>query len=238
MTINNVPNKMLLESEKLEQSAKIRLVEVDLTSLGGTIYRFHGGMNEKFETVKWQGFDYEPFPTKIDGVQRKAKGASNRPTLALSNVTGIVTGMFQQYQELVGARIVVRDVYAKFLDPENFASGENPNYDPMQEYVSLYEIQKPASIDRQFASFELSMPIEADKAVIPPNIITTNTCQWIYRGEGCRYSGNKYFNRKDEPVTSMGEDVCGKRENSCKIRFGDDVSIPIRIFPSCDKVGK
>ncbi len=238
MSLNGVPDGMLLESEKLEQSAKIRLVEVDLTSMGGSIHRFHSGMNEVFKPVSWQGFVYEPFPTKIDGVQRKAKGTSNRPTLVLSNITGVVTGLFHKHQELVGAKVIVRDVYARFLDPINFKSGKNSEYDPMQEYVSFFEIQKPANLNRQYGSFEMSLPMEADKAVIPAHIITTSTCQWIYKGEGCRYSGAKMFNRKDEPVTDVSLDVCGKRESSCTLRFGEDTAIPIRIFPSCDKVGK
>lgn len=236
--INNVPDGMLLESEKLEQSAKIRLIEVDLRQFGGVIHRFHSGMNEEFKPVVWQGFVYEPFPTKIDGIQRSVKGASNRPTIVLSNVTGIITGLFNSSRELVGARVIVRDVYAKHLDPENFKGGVNPDYDPNQEYVSFYEIQKPGTVNHEYGSFELSLPMEADKALIPGHIITTSTCQWMYRGEGCRYSGNKMFNRKDEPVNDINQDVCGKRESSCKLRFGEDNSIPIRLFPSCDKVGR
>lgn len=236
--INNVPEKMLLESERLEQGAKIRLFEVDLRMFGGVIRRFHSGLNENMEPVVWQGYLYEGFPTKIDGIQRSSKGASNRPTLVLANVTGVVTGLFHSSRELVGAKVTVRDVYAKHLDPENFKGGVNPDYDPNQEYVSFYEIQKPGTINHEYGSFELSLPMEANKALIPAHIITTNTCQWIYRGEGCRYNGSRMFNRKDEPVTDISDDVCGKRESSCNARFGDDVSIPIRLFPSCNKVGK
>lgn len=229
---------MLLESESLEPTAKVRLYVVDMTAFNGGLFRFYSGLNEKEDSLTWKGEVYEPFPTKIDGIERTSSGASNRPTLTLSNITGIVTGLFVNHSEMVGAKIQVIDVYAKFLDPVNFKSGENVNYDPNQEMITNYRIQKPGTINKQYATFELALPIEADNAMIPSNTITTNSCQWIYRGKGCRYSGTKFFNAKDEPVTDQSQDVCSKSESGCVLRFGSDVAIPILVFPSCDKVGK
>lgn len=230
--------KMMLESESLEPTAKVRLYEIDMTAFDAGIYRFYSGLNENESNVFWKGIEYEAFPAKIDGIQRNSSGASNRPSFVLSNITGVVTGLFVNYNELVGAIVTVIDVYAKFLDPVNFKDGINPNYDPNQESITIYRIQKPGTINKQYATFELALPMEADNALIPSNVMTTNNCQWIYRGIGCRYNGNKYFNAKDEPVTDINLDVCSKKENGCVLRFGSDVAIPIRIFPSCDKVGK
>lgn len=236
--MSTIPNKMNLELEKLEQSAMIRLFDVDLTGMGGPLSRFHSGLNEKMEPVIWQGYVYSGFPAKMDGIKRTAQGASNRPTLTLSNVTGIVTGLFSQYNELVGGIVYVRDVYAKFLDKENFIDNINPDEDKNQEYVSYYKIQKPNSINAQSATFELSLPMEADNKLIPANIITCTSCQWRYRRKGCGYDGNAYFDRFGNPVGSIEEDECGKRETDCNLRFGAGNSIPIRIFPSADKVGR
>lgn len=231
-------NLMLLESESLSPTAKVRLYEVDMSAFNGGIFHFYSGLNEKEENLFWKGLEYDAFPSKIDGIQRNSSGASSRPTFILSNITGVITGLFVNYNEMVGAVVKVTDVYAKFLDPINFKSGFNPNYDPNQEMVTYYRIQKAGSINKQYATFELALPMEADNAMIPSNIITTNNCQWIYRGIGCRYSGNNWFNAKDEPVTDIKLDVCSKTENGCIKRFGENNTIPIRIFPSCDKVGK
>lgn len=237
MSINGVPDKMVLELEKLEQTAMIRLFDIDMTELGGTIYRFHNGLNENDKNVTWQGYEYQGFPSKIDGIKRSSQGASNRPTLTLSNITGIVRGLYVKYKEMAGATVYVRDVYAKFLDASNFKDGINPNEDLDQEYVTIYEIQGVNSIGKQYATFELSLPVEADNALIPKNVITCTACQWRYRKEGCDYSGNNYFDRYGNPVSSIDEDVCGKLERDCKLRFGDG-AIPIRIFPSANKVGR
>lgn len=237
MSLNNVPTKMLLELSKLEQTATIQLFDVDLSPLGGTTYRFHNGLNENYENVIWQGFEYQGFPTKVDGIKRTSEGASNRPTFVLSNLTGIVTGLFVQYEELCGAIVYMREVYARFLDAHNFIDGKNPDADPNQEYVVIYEIQKVNSIStKNTASFELSLPIEANNAIAPKNIITCTSCQWRYRKEGCDYNGSAYFDRFGNPVGSPAEDECGKREFDCKLRFGQDASIPIRLFPSANKV--
>lgn len=238
MSINGVPDKMILEMEKLEQSASIQLFDVDLRGLGGTIYRFHNGLNENMKNVFWQGYEYQGFPTKIDGIKRSSQGASNRPTLVLSNITGLVTGLFVAYEEMTGAKVYVREVFARFLDAVNFRDGKNPDADPSQEYITIYEIQKANSISRKYASFELSLPVEADNALIPKNVITCTSCQWQYRKEGCDYSGSAYFDRFGNPVGSIDEDDCGKLETDCKLRFGQDSSIPIRIFPSANKVGR
>lgn len=234
-SINGMPLKMVIEAENLEQTALIRLIEVDMTMLGGTKHYMHNGLNELDGSVVWQGIEYEGFPAKIDGIQRSSEGASNRPTLVLSNITGIITGLFVNYKELVGAKVTVKDVYAKFLDAVNFKGGVNKNADPSQEYITIYEVQKVNSMTRKIATFELSLPVEAQNTYIPKNVITCNNCQWRYRDEGCGYTGDRYFDRHGKPVGSRSEDECGKLESDCILRFGSD-RIPIRIFPSAKLV--
>lgn len=236
----NLPNLMDLEYDKLEQEATLSLFDVDLRSIGGTVYRFHSGLNKKYENVKWQGFVYEAFPSSLEGVDRTAQGASNRPTFVLSNLTGVITGLVEDYEELVGATVIQREVYAKFLDKENFQGNVNPYADPNQEFVSLFLVQRLTKLDDEFASFELCLPVEAEGAMIPSTTILCDSCNWQYRGEGCRYSGNRYFDRFGRPVGSRDLDECGKRESDCNVRFrpnNENISIPIRMFPSAKTTG-
>lgn len=229
------PLKMQLEADKVEQTARLTLFTVDLTNLGGGIHRFHNGMNEKAESVIWQGLLYEPFVSKMEGISESTDGPSGRPKFTIANITGVITGMAVQYRELAGAQIYVSKVYAKFLDAVNFVNG-NPNADPNQEYKVLYNIERMTSIDANYASFECAIPTETDGVLLPASVITANVCQWIYRGEGCRYSGSNYFNEKDEPVSDIESDKCAHLLNSCVLRFGANVEIPIRMYPSCGKV--
>ncbi|EBC2998363.1 phage minor tail protein L, partial [Salmonella enterica] len=51
------------------------------------------------------------------------KGAAARPSLKVSNLYGMVTGMVEDLHSLVGATVIRRIVYARFLDAVNFQSG-------------------------------------------------------------------------------------------------------------------
>lgn len=235
-----IPDKMLLELEQIEQDATIELFDLDLSRVGGGKYYFHNGLNERYENIKWQGFTYEAFPCQMDGITMKASGASNRPTFVCSNLMGIVTGLVSKYKEMVGGELIKREVYAKFLDKENFKDNVNPYADPTQEHVTIYTIERLTKMDIENASFELSLPLEAEGALVPGRIITCDSCAWEYRGEGCGYNGNRFFDRFGNPVGSRAEDECGKRESDCNKRFrpnGENKSIPISMFPSANKIG-
>lgn len=49
------------------------------------------------------------------GFELNGKGTSTRPTLTVSNLYGMVTGMAEDLQSLVGGTVVRRKVYARFL---------------------------------------------------------------------------------------------------------------------------
>ncbi|STF85495.1 phage minor tail protein [Escherichia coli] len=67
--------------------------EIDLTEVGGERYFFCNEQNEKGEPVTWQGRQYQPYPIQGSGFELNGKGTSTRPTLTVSNLYGMVTGM-------------------------------------------------------------------------------------------------------------------------------------------------
>ncbi|VDZ01973.1 phage minor tail protein [Escherichia coli] len=75
------------------------------------------------------------------------KGASARPTLKVSNLHGMVTGMAEDLQSLVGGTVVRRKVYARFLDAVNFVNG-NSDADPEQEVISRWRIEQCSELRR------------------------------------------------------------------------------------------
>ncbi len=103
------------------------------------------------------------------------KGASARPTLKVSNLYGMVTGMAEDLQSLVGGTVVRRKVYARFLDAVNFVNG-NSDADPEQEVISRWRIEQCSELSAVSASFVLSTPTETDGAVFPGRIMLANTC--------------------------------------------------------------
>ncbi len=69
------------------------------------------------------------------GFELNGKGSAARPTLTVSNLHGMVTGMAEDLQSLVGGTVVRRKVYARFLDAVNFVNG-NSDADPEQEVIA------------------------------------------------------------------------------------------------------
>ncbi|WP_112038466.1 phage minor tail protein L, partial [Escherichia coli] len=186
--MQDIQQETLNECTKLEQSALVVLWEVDLTEVGGERYFFCNEPNEKGESVTWQGRQYQAYPIQGSGFEMNGKGASARPTLKVSNLHGMVTGMAEDLQSLVGGTVVRRKVYARFLDAVNFVNG-NSDADPEQEVISRWHIEQCSELSAVSASFVLSTPTETDGAVFPGRIMLANTCTWTYRGDECGYHG-------------------------------------------------
>ncbi len=74
--------------------------------------------------VTWEGRQYQAYPIQGSGFELNGKGTSTRPTLTVSNLYGMVTGMAEDLQSLVGGTVVRRKVYARFLDAGRTSSTE------------------------------------------------------------------------------------------------------------------
>lgn len=231
-----IPKKFNDELDKLEQDATLVMYVIDVTDAypGAGIYRFFNGLNENAQPLIWQGNRFDPLPSQIDGISF-GKSGNSKPTFAMSNVMGLITGLIIQYADLVGCKVTMKIVKRKFLDAVNFPNG-NPNADPAQETMLTYIVNKMNQINDQVATFELALPGENNRAVLPKRTITANNCVWKYRGVGCGYRGNRYWNAKDEVVSSIEQDVCSHLESGCKLRFGENSPLPIGCFLAVDKI--
>lgn len=164
--MQDIRQETLNECTRAEQSASVVLWEIDLTEVGGERYFFCNEQNEKGEPVTWQGRQYQAYPIQGSGFELNGKGTSTRPTLMVSNLYGMVTGMAEDLQSLVGGTVVRRKVYARFLDAVNFVNG-NSDADPEQEVISRWRIEQCSELSAVSASFVLSTPTETDGAVFP-----------------------------------------------------------------------
>ncbi|MBB2387695.1 phage minor tail protein L, partial [Escherichia coli] len=100
--MQDIHEESLNESVKSEQSPRVVLWEIDLTVQGGERYFFCNELNEKGEPVTWQGREYQAYPIEGSGFEMNGKGSSARPSLTVSNLFGLVTGMAEDLQSLVG----------------------------------------------------------------------------------------------------------------------------------------
>ena len=103
--MQDIRQETLNECIRVEQTASVVLWEIDLTEVGGERYFFCNEQNEKGEPVTWQGRKYQAYPIQGSGFEMNGKGSSARPTLKVSNLYGMVTGMAEDLQSLVGGTV-------------------------------------------------------------------------------------------------------------------------------------
>nr|WP_251003088.1 phage minor tail protein L [Escherichia coli] len=147
----------------------------------------------------------------------------------LEHLLGLVTGMAEDLQSLVGATVVRRRVYARFLDAVNFVAG-NPEADPEQELSDRWVVEQMSQLTAMTASFVLTTPTETDGALFPGRIMLANTCMWTYRSDECGYTGGAVADEFDKPTTDIRKDRCSKCMRGCELRrnvgnFGGFLSI-------------
>ena len=227
--MNTIPAHTLSELIRTASSARIDLWEADLSATGGQRYFFCNERNEYGKSVIWQKRRYRPYPVRMEESGMSGRGAAARPSLVVSNLYGIVTGLAEAYQSLVGATVIRRSVCARFLDAVNFRLG-NPEADPQQEVVSRYVIEQLAELTSLTARFILAVPTETDGLVCPGRIMLADLCPWAYRSAECGYAGPAVADSNGQPVTDIVQDHCGNCAAGCRLRhnirrFGGFLSI-------------
>lgn len=145
------------------------------------------------------------------------KGPSPRVSLVVSNLFGLVTGMAEDLQSLVGASVVRHQVYRKFLDAVNFTDG-NPDARPEQEAVARYCVEQLSELTTLTATFILASPTETDGSVFPGRIMLAEICTWDYRDENCGYSGPPVADEFDKPTADPEKDKCSHCMKGCELR--------------------
>lgn len=214
-----------------------------------TTYYFHAGLNELSTNIIWNGQSYLPLPVEADGFEWSGQGSLPRPKLRVSNIFGTITTILLTLPEgLDGAKVTRIRTLARYLDSVNFsedtygyvASGysvsgyaliTNENADPYAEWPrEIYYVDRKSSETRDLVEFELASAFDLAGVRAPKRQCVTR-CQWIYRSTECGYTGTNYFNSKDEVVGNLSQDVCGKRVDSCKLRFGQDAQLPYGGYP-------
>jgi lambda family phage minor tail protein L len=122
----------------------------------------------------------------------------------------------------------------RYIDDVNFDGGSNPFGTPDTTSKlpdEIYYVARKVSETRDIVTFELAAAFDLAGIRAPKRQCSANLCSWIYKGSECGYSGTKYFDENDNTVSSSADDKCGKRLNSCAIRFGSTAELPFGGFP-------
>lgn len=234
------------ELQKIAPSAIIELFELQLVQAlhGSTsVYRFHAGANAKagWGLVTWNGNTYDRYPIQVEGFEYTGNGQLPRPKLRISNALGLISAVlaeindFNRGSDLTGAKLTRIRTCARYLDAVNFPDNINPygTPDPTAETPrEIYYIDRKTLENRDVVEFELAAAFDLAGVRAPKRQCIANICQWVYRGAECGYTGTNYFNEKDQAVSSVSQDVCGKRLASCEARFGLNNPLPFGSFPT------
>ena len=223
------------ELAKINPSAIIELFELRLESaLHGSndVYRFHAGSNADVTgNIVFNSQTYSRVPIKADGFEYTNTGTLPRPTLAISNLSSTISALLLLVNattagnDLGGAEVRRIRTLKKYLDGESAA---DPNAQFPQE---RWFIDRKSSETRDSVTFELASKFDLAGQKIPRRQIIANVCQWKYRSSECSYTGSNYFDANGNTVSTLAQDVCGKRVASCKLRFGDNAELPFGSFP-------
>jgi lambda family phage minor tail protein L len=214
------PTSIQTQIQSLEPSAIIELFQLQLTAaVNGidTTFYYHAGTNGLTANVVFAGITYAAAPIEVDGFELTSKGALPRPTMRIANVTGAISALLLTYNPLQ-AKVTRIRTCKKFLDGVNFAGGTNPTADPTAKFEDqIWYIDRVSKENIQLVEFELTSKLDLTNLQLPGRQVQ-DYCPWVYRGAECGYTGGSYFDVNDN-ATSAANDVCGKRFNSCKIRF-------------------
>ena len=173
----SVNSSIFTNLQSINPSAIIELFTLQLSSsLHGatTIYRFHAGSNLNANgKIVWAGNEYLRFPVQAEGFAYQ-KGQIPRPTLRISNATGLMSAILLSVNEtttgndLTGATVTRIRTLAKFIDAVNFADGTNATADPTAEFPQeVYSIDRKSTETREVVEFELAAPTDLAGVRIP-----------------------------------------------------------------------
>jgi phage-related protein len=235
-------------------------LELNVTQHGvNETYYFHAGTNlSNNGDLIWAGQAYMALPIEVEGFEYSGQGTLPRPRLRISNILGTITTLILTLPEgLEGAKLTRIRTLARFIDADNFAAGtdylltedsfallyEDDTFiyqevgnpfgapDPTAEFPrEIYFVDRKSAENRSTVEFELASGFDLAGIRAPKRQCITR-CQWVYRSAECSYTGTNYFNASDVAVGNASEDVCGKRVDSCKARFGQKAELPFGGYP-------
>lgn len=230
-------NYISSDIQRLDPSTVIDLYEVDTQTLpGGGFLRFHAGVNELMSNIIWQGNTYIPYPIDVTGFEYTSEGATPRPKITISNISGLVGALAYENNDLIGLKVTRKRTFKKYLDRENFLNSINPSADPNAHFIDeIYFIDRKVLENKLVVEFELASALDLQGITLPRRQVLSSVCTWKYRSAECGYTGGAVATATDTITTDINLDRCGKRLISCKYRFGTGI-LPFGGFPAVGKI--
>ncbi|MDH2435585.1 phage minor tail protein L [Pokkaliibacter sp. MBI-7] len=221
------------ESQQLEQEAIVELFEMDATAWQLGVLRWitapvDGG------PARFNGYEYTPMPIQAEGFQWNGTGTLPQPSLTISCINPDVVGLVIGTHDILGCEIRRLRTYRHHLD-----DGSDPDPEALFP-IDYFVIDQKAEHTSEYIRFTLKTQLDQQGVKLPRRLVLRDTCthayryyrngQFVYSNATCPYAGDACYNPQGEAV-SPAEDRCGKRLRDCKLRFGENATLPTRAFP-------
>ena len=173
----------------LQGDAIIELITLDLQPIDSTIapsdryLRFCNWVETNGASVEYDSNEYLPIPYQTANFNIKTDGVPTNPSITVSNIGLEFTGLVNTWNDLIGAKLIRTRVLAKYLD--NGSSPDSSAHWP----DDVWFVQQKEDESKLTVTFVLSTAFDLDGVMLPRRRALRYTCPWVYRGEGCEYSG-------------------------------------------------
>ena len=152
------------------------------------------------ENIIFGGETYYMFAFDLSSVKESGTELSNT-TLAVSNATGAIQQIVEQYDGIIGAKVKVMIINTNV--PDYIAAEEN--------FVVV-----GTSADRQNVTFKLGTDFAFTRR-FPNTRILKDYCPFRYKGIQCGYNGN---------LLTCDKTLADCRNHGNSVRFGGEPTIP------------
>lgn len=215
------------------------LYDLDLTDLGGGVYRFTENTISG-AAVLFQGQTYFPLDMEAEGFEMSGTGSLPKPKIRVNNVEVSVQAAISTYDDMIGGIVYRKRTFSKYLDGQPLA-------DAAAEFpVDIFVIERKSAQNKHFVEFELAAFMDYEGRMIPGRMVLRDTCthkyrfwdgaDWDYTYASCPYTGGSYWDIEGNVEALPEDDVCGRRITDCELRFGDTANLPTRAFPGVGRL--
>lgn len=222
---------------------RVELFSIDLTPLnlpddqlpaGGKLYFSPSSIGDQL--IMFRGQEYSSVPIAATGFEVNGRGALPQPTIQMANINNFAGSLASKYLDLVGAVITRTVTFRDFLDDGAMA-------DPDAVYPeSVWEVNQKTKQNKLYIEWKLVSFLDREGEQLPARVVWKNTCLWRYRVWDpktgafdytealCPYAGTAYFDKDGNPTTDATKDLCGHRLKDCKLRYGENGTLPFGGF--------
>jgi len=223
------------ELSVLGPNAIIELFELELDNTlhgASTVYYWHNGVNAAVTgNIIFDGNTYVRLPVEATGFDYTSSGSLPRPTLRISNLFSDMTTLLLLVNATTPGNDLGGAIVRRIRTLKKFLDGE-ANADPNARFpTEIWYVDRKSNENRDLVEFELASKFDLAGVMLPQRQVIANVCQWKYRSAECGYTGSNYWDINDNVVGTLAQDACGKRVESCKLRFGATAELPFGSFP-------